>query len=93
MLTRKITADKKSEATAAKAGYLENVLFEKLPGKERIHLVVSQQPIINVSTQANGSLLVKLENMFAPDNLRGSLGEGSIVEYCSCPATATISRW
>ena len=73
------TPDKKSETAAAKVGYLENVLFEKLPGKERIHLVVSQQPVINVSTQADGSLLVKLENMFAPDNLRGSLGEGSLV--------------
>jgi type IV pilus assembly protein PilQ len=73
------TPDKKSETAVAKAGYLENVLFEKLPGKERIHLVVSQQPVINVSTQADGSLLVKLENMFAPDNLRGSLGEGSLV--------------
>jgi type IV pilus assembly protein PilQ len=71
--------DKKSETVAAKVGYLENVLFEKLPGKERINLVVSQQPVINVSTQADGSLLVKLENMFAPDNLRGSLGEGSLV--------------
>jgi type IV pilus assembly protein PilQ len=58
---------------------LENVLFEKLPGKERINLVVSQQPVINVSTQTDGSLLIKLENMFAPDNLRGSLGEGELV--------------
>jgi type IV pilus assembly protein PilQ len=73
------TPDKKSEAAAAKVGYLENILFEKLPGKERINLVVSQQPVINVSTQADGSLVVKLENMFAPDNLRGSLGDGSLV--------------
>jgi type IV pilus assembly protein PilQ len=71
--------DKESETAADKVGYLENVLFEKLPGKERIHLIVSQQPVINVSTSADGSLLVKLENMFAPDNLRGSLGEGSLV--------------
>ena len=73
------TPDKKSETAAAKVGYLENVLFEKLPGKERINLVVSQQPVINVSTQADGSLVVKLENMFVPDNLRGSLGKGSLV--------------
>ena len=73
------TADKKDEIANTKVGYLENVLFEKLPGKERIHLVVSQQPVINVSTQADGSLLVKLENMFAPENLRGSLGEGELV--------------
>ena len=72
------TPDKKNETADTKVGYLENVLFEKLPGKERINLVVSQQPVINVSAQADGSLLVKLENMFAPDNLRGSLGEGSL---------------
>jgi Type II secretory pathway, component HofQ len=75
---RNIT-DKKSETADTKVGYLENVLFEKLPGKERINLVVSQQPVINVSTQADGSLLVKLENMSAPDNLLGSLGEGALV--------------
>ena len=73
------TPDKKTEIVAAKVGYLENVLFEKLPGKERIHLVVSQQPVINVLTPAEGSLLIKLENMFAPDNLRGSLGDGELV--------------
>ena len=71
--------DKKSEIADTKVGYLENVLFEKLPGKERINLVVSQQPVDIVSTQADGSLLVKLENMFVPDNLRGSQGEGELV--------------
>ena len=73
------TPDKKTETVAVKVGYLENVLFKKLSGKERIHLVVSQQPVINVSTSADGSLLIKLENMFAPDNLRGSLGDGELV--------------
>jgi len=73
------TPDKKTETVAVKVGYLENVLFEKLPGKERINLVVSQQPVINVSTPADGSLVIKLENMFAPDNLRGSLGDGELV--------------
>jgi type IV pilus assembly protein PilQ len=73
------TPDKKNETVSVKVGYLENVLFEKLPGKERIHLVVSQQPVINVSTPADGSLLIKLENMFTPDNLRGSLGDGKLV--------------
>ena len=73
------TPNKKNETADTKVSYLENVLFEKLPGKERINLVVSQQPVINVSTSADGSLVIKLENMFAPDNLRGSLGEGSLV--------------
>ena len=73
------TPDKKSETADTKPGYLENILFEKLSGKERINLVVSQQPVDIVSTQTDGSLLVKLENMFAPDNLRGSQGEGELV--------------
>lgn len=73
------TPDKKNETADTKVGYLENVLFEKLPGKERINLVVSQQPVINVSASADGSLVIKLENMFAPDNLRGSLGDGELV--------------
>ena len=73
------TTDKKTEAVAVQVGYLENVLFGKLAGKERINLIVSQQPVIDVSTQADGSLVVKLENMFVPDNLRGSLGEGELV--------------
>jgi type IV pilus assembly protein PilQ len=73
------TPDQKNMTADTKVGYLENVLFEKLPGKERINLVVSQQPVMNVSTQTDGSLLIKLENMFAPDNLRGSLGDGELV--------------
>jgi len=30
----------------ANVGYLENILFEKLSGRERVRLVVSQQPLI-----------------------------------------------
>ena len=74
----KIT-DKKSETADIKVGYLENVLFGKFSGKERINLIVSQQPVINVSASVEGSLVVKLENMFAPENLRGTLGEGELV--------------
>ena len=73
------TPDQNNMTADTKVGYLENVLFEKLPGKERINLVVSQQSVINVSTQTDGSLLIKLENMFVPDNLRGSLGDGELV--------------
>ncbi len=71
-------ADKKDEATAPKISYLENVSFEKLPGKERINLVVSHQPVIKVEGQTNGSLLIKLENTSAPENLQRQLGEGEL---------------
>ncbi|MGD0020958.1 MAG: secretin and TonB N-terminal domain-containing protein, partial [Smithellaceae bacterium] len=65
-------------ATVAKVGYLENVLLEKSSGKERINLIVSQQPAINVETQTNGILLIKLENMLAPENMRHQFGEGEL---------------
>jgi len=59
-------------------GYLENVLLEKLPGKERIALVVSAQPAVSVGNQADGNLLIKLENMYVPENLRRSFGENAL---------------
>ena len=59
-------------------GYLENVLLEKLPGKERIALVVSAQPAISVGNQTDGNLLIKLENMYVPENLRRSFGENAL---------------
>lgn len=61
-------------------GYLENVLFEKMSGRERLNMAVSQQPLIAPpALQQDGSLLISLENMFAPDNLRGTLGRGQLL--------------
>ncbi|NTW07617.1 MAG: hypothetical protein HGA29_07210, partial [Syntrophaceae bacterium] len=68
----------KAKSVAAETGYLENVLLEKLPGKERISLVVSEQPAVSVGNQTDGTLLVKLENMFVPENLRHSFGENTL---------------
>jgi len=59
-------------------GYLENVLLEKLPGKERIALVVSAQPVVSVGNHIDGKLLIKLENMYVPENLRRSFGENAL---------------
>ena len=78
------TADKnkapenKTEAVVANVGHLENVLLAKLPGKERIQLVVSQQPVIDVKSKINGSFLIKLENMLVPESLCRPLGEGEL---------------
>src|SRR5271157_949224 len=78
------TADKneapenKEAAVVTNVGHLENVLFAKLSGKERIHLVVSQQPVIDVKSKINGNLLIKLENMSVPENLCRPLGEGEL---------------
>ena len=78
------TADKnkapenKTEAVVDNVGNLENILFAKLPGKERIQLVVSQQPIIDIKSKINGNFLIKLENMMVPESLCRSLGEGEL---------------
>jgi type IV pilus assembly protein PilQ len=78
------TADKnkapenKTQAVVDNVGNLENILFAKFPGKERIQLVVSQQPVIDVESKINGSFLIKLENMIAPESLCRSLGEGEL---------------
>ena len=70
--------ENKMEANTANLGNLENVLFAKSPGKERVQLVVSKQPLVDVKSKVNGSYLIKLEDMLVPENLRRSLGEGEL---------------
>ena len=70
--------ENKIEANTANLGNLENVLFAKSPGKERVQLVVSKQPLVDVKSKVNGSYLIKLEDMRVPENLRRSLGEGEL---------------
>ena len=68
----------KTEAVVDNVGTLENILFAKIAGKERIQLVVSRQPVIDVKSKTSGSFLIKLENMTAPESLCRSLGEGEL---------------
>ena len=81
-----------SNATGAKnetanVGYLENILFEKLAGRERVSLVVSQQPLIAPpSIQLDNSLLIRLENLFAPDNMQEILGVGQLLNVTGVQA-------
>lgn len=69
------TSDEKSLASPI---MLKNVLLAKLPGKERIHLVVSRQPLIDVQNKDNGSYLIKLEDADVPESLCRPLGEGEL---------------
>lgn len=62
----------------ADTGYLENVVLGKMAGKERVSLVVSQPVAVNVESKADGSLLVKLADMFVPENLRHAFGENEL---------------
>ncbi len=78
-------------------GYLENVLFEKSSGREKVSLVVSEQPLIAPpSIQPDNSLLLRLENLFAPDNMRQTLGQGQLLNVTSVKAqqqTADGKQW
>ena len=55
-------------------GYLENILLEKQPGREKVILEVSQLPAnIPASLQGDNSLLIRLENLYLPNHLRETL--------------------
>jgi type IV pilus assembly protein PilQ len=57
---------------------IENILFAKLPGKERIHIVVSRQPYIEVKSKVVGSYQIKMKNVSLPPHLARLLGEGEL---------------
>ncbi|MFA5181913.1 MAG: secretin and TonB N-terminal domain-containing protein [Syntrophales bacterium] len=65
-------------APATPTGYLENILFEKLTGKERVTIMASRQAGVQVEKLAGKSIAVKMDNMFAPTDLRKPLGEGAL---------------
>ncbi|MGB5217900.1 MAG: secretin and TonB N-terminal domain-containing protein [Smithella sp.] len=72
---------KNSENTikvTANTGTVENIYLSRLPGKERVQLVVSKQPFIDVSNKVSGSYLIKLEDMIVPIKLCRTLGEGEL---------------
>lgn len=59
------------------AGYLENVAFEKQPGKERVILTVSKLSEVAVESPPGNTMVVRLENLFVPEGLRRSLEDPS----------------
>lgn len=72
-------------------GYLKDITFEKAGGKERVTLTVSQQPVISIENQAGNAVLVKLENMFVPEEFRRPLGEGKFTNITTVsPAQKTL---
>ena len=78
------------------AGYLENVTFEKLPGKERVTLAVSKQSGVNVENPPGNAIVVRLENLFIPEGLRRPLGEAAlanVVRVTPVQKTADGRAW
>lgn len=67
-----------SEENASGIAILKNIMLAKLPGKERIHLVVSKQPLIDVKSKDNGGYLIRLEDTDVSESLCRPLGEGEL---------------
>ncbi len=68
-----------SAASQANAGYLESInLSTPMAGKERVTVAVSRLVGAQVESQTAGIVLVKLDNIFVPQDLRHPFGEGSL---------------
>ena len=65
-------------AGTVSAGYLENVTFERLPGKERVTLTVTKLSGVTVENQPGNSVLVRMENLFVPEGLRRPLSDAAL---------------
>jgi type IV pilus assembly protein PilQ len=63
---------------AVSAGYLENVTFEKMAGKERVTLSVTKLSGVTVENQPGNAVLVRMENLFAPEGLRRPLSDSAL---------------
>lgn len=75
--TDPVTAET-AKVMAADAGYLENITFEKLKGKERVVLMLSRQSGATAEDRGEKAIAVKIENLFIPQDLRRAMGEGSL---------------
>jgi type IV pilus secretin PilQ/predicted competence protein len=70
------TSDQSTQAVSL--GYLENVTFEKLPGRERVTLALSKSSGVTVENQPGNAVLVRLENLYVPEGLRRPLDDESL---------------
>ncbi len=78
------SAMKTDTPKTADAGYLENISFEKLPGKERVKFSLSRPSVWSVEqeglnvNQAGNAVSIRMENVFVPEGLRRSLGQTAL---------------
>jgi len=93
------TANSAAPAPAVKtvnAGYLENVVFERLPGKERVTLELSKQSGVAVEKRPGNVVLIRLKNILVPEELRRSLGDkamANILRVAPAPKADEDLSW
>ena len=84
------------EAPAAKAqgtdfGYLENIILDRINGKERLTIVLSKQSSVAIQSIGGNDLLVKMTKVFVPEELKRTLGEGKLSNILSVvPSQKTV---
>ncbi|HUH65732.1 MAG TPA: hypothetical protein VLZ07_04805 [Syntrophales bacterium] len=72
-------------------GYLENVSLNSISGKERLTIVVSKPAAVTVESLAGNDVLVKMANVFVPEELRRTIGEGKVSNILSVvPSQKTV---
>ncbi|HET6459357.1 MAG TPA: hypothetical protein VFG29_01090 [Syntrophales bacterium] len=84
------------EAPAAKVqgrdfGYLENIKLDRINGKERLIIALSKQSSVAIESIGGNNLLVKMANVFVPEELKRTLGEGMLSNIVSVvPSQKTV---
>ncbi|MEN6317785.1 MAG: secretin and TonB N-terminal domain-containing protein [Syntrophaceae bacterium] len=78
------------KAMSASFGYLENITFEKMKGKERVTIATSKQSGVDIESLSGNAIAVKMTNMFVPAELRKPLGDGKLLNVINVvPAQRT----
>lgn len=60
------------------AAYLQDIAFEKLPGKERVILTFSRESGAMIESKNSQSVVAIMANTYIPEDLRQALGEGKL---------------
>jgi type IV pilus assembly protein PilQ len=69
-VNEKVSAGDAEAAEIREVGYIKDVILEKIAGKERMSLVLSQVPEFTVSRESENTLMIEMKSTFLPDDLR-----------------------
>ncbi len=72
-------------------GYLENIMLDRINGKERLTIALSKQSSVTIQSAGSNNLLVKMAKVFVPEELKRALGEGKLPNIVSVvPSQKTV---
>lgn len=74
----KDTAVAEQERIAPETAYVRDITFDTVKAKERIAILLSKLSPFTVTRDSENVLLVKLEEMFVPEEMRRRYGEGRL---------------